>query len=652
MEISIHYFRNIEDANVAVVDKKVNFIVGPCGAGKSSIIDAISSPLVSSDTTVGHKPEETKVLIDGQEPDYERTSKYGLDRQEVLFQSKPNKDGYRVFIGDETQLRKLEDAFDDEVALLWDEYDELSKFRGQIDQLTRNLSKPGAKGTFTPKSKLGKAKTAMQNATSEVKETLDKGGTALLEWRINGMAFLENGEDDCPFCGQHLTAELIQSLQNLEGAELKEIKPLFEASDVLSAFDLSHPDLVDEQKAKEFESELLKLFKIKNEVDKLLAFCAMSRHVSAIDKVPDGIHVDEIVYERFPNLKSIVNGINAKTAALKKLVGKMMGAFNRLVNANVSDLNDQLESLGIPYAFVLDSASREERTAGYRLVHTNAGGTSNDMRNSLSYGERNLVALLLFLHNKEDGMLLIDDPASSYDDFRRSQIYGYISKLKEQTVLVVSHDHAFVRRAVRDNRENIGSVQFVVTGKNGLKFTLINKESFVNLDTEIIHRIKLAASYEQKVINLRLYYEIHKEESHSIYQYLSALLHGTEHDEIVRILDEKKLDEQAILHEIAETVGVEFNPTYGELKISDSSLLDKWTDFELLIFERERLKRLKSLNGLTPEQDMYEDMLDDLVHMNDCMLFTLNPYEYAIWSPELQKFANDCRGEMTTDAVN
>lgn len=649
MEISIHYYRNIKDASVAVEDKKVNFLIGPCGAGKSSIIDAISSPLASSDTTVGHGPEETRVLVDGKEPDYERTSKYSLERQEVLFQSGANEDGYRVFIGDETKLRKLEDAFDAEVALLWDEYDELSKFRAQIDQLAKNLSTPGTRGTFTPKSKLGKAKTAMQNATAEVKETLDKGGTALLEWRVNGVALLGNGEDDCPFCGQHLSAELIQSLQNLEGAELKEIKPLFAASDALSAFGLSHPDLVDEQKAEEFEGELVKLFKIKGEVDKLLAFCSMSRHVSAIDKVPDGIHVDKVVYERFPALKPIVDGINAKTAALKKLVGSMKSTFDSIVKANVHKLNSQLKSLGIPYRFVLDSASREERTAGYRLVHTNAGEASSDMRNSLSYGERNLVALLLFLHNNEDGLLLIDDPASSYDDFRRSQIYGYISKLKERTVLVVSHDHAFVRRAVRDNRENIGSVQFVTAGNAGLKFVPIDGRSFVNLDTEIIQRIKSAASYEQKVINLRLYYEIHKEVCPLIYQYLSALLHGTTHEEILRLLAKEGVGERYILQQISEMAGIEFNPSYGELEISDPSALDKWTDFELLILERERLKKSKNL---TSEQSMYEDMLDDLVHMNDCMLFTLNPYEYAIWSPELQDFLNGSKEEMAKNAAN
>lgn len=652
MEISIHYFRNIKDANIFVTDKKVNFLVGPCGAGKSSIIDAISSPLMPTDTTVGYDSTKTNVLIDGETPNFDRISKYSLGRQEVLFQNNPNKEGYRVFIGDETQLRKLEDEFDDEVALLWDEYDNLSKFRDQINLLTKSFGKPGAKGSFTSGSKLGKVKAAMQNATAEVKKTLDKGGTALLEWRIDGTAFLGNNTDECPFCGQYLSSKIIQSLQNLEGAELKRIKPLFAASGVLSAFDLSHPNLVDEQKAMEFEAELIKLFKIKDEVDKLLSFCAISRHVSAIDKVPDGIHVDKIVYERFPNLKPIVDGINTKTAALKKLVGKMMGTFNGLVNSNITDLNNKLESLGIPYVFILNEASREERIAGYRLVHKNAGEASDDMRDSLSYGERNLVALLLFLHNKEDGILLIDDPASSYDDFRRSQIYGYISKLKEQTVLVVSHDHAFVRRAVRDKRENIGCVQFVTTGKDGLEFTQIDKESFVNLDAEIIHRIKMASSYEQKVVNLRLYYEIHKEESHLVYCYLSALLHGARHDEIVQLLANQDLDEQSILSDITETVGVEFSPIYGELNISETSSLNEWTDFELLIFERERLKKLRRLNGLTLKQNMYEDMLDDLVHMNDCMLFTLNPYKYAIWSPELQKFANDCRAEIVASAVN
>lgn len=208
-------------------------------------------------------------------------------------------------------------------------------------------------------------------------------------------------------------------------------------------------------------------------------------------------------------------------------------------------------------------------------------------------------------------------------------------------MLVVSHDHAFVRRAVRDSHDNIGSVQFVSMGKNGLEFIPIDKKSFVNLDAEIIRRIKAATSYEQKVINLRLYYEIYKTENPLIYQYLSALLHGASHDEIMRLLAEKSQDEQPILHQIKETIGVEFSPTYGELKISGSSSLDGWTDFEHLLFKRERLKKLKNLSGLTPKQSMYEDMLDDLVHMNDCMLFTLNPYRYSIWSPELQKLLMD-----------
>ena len=112
---------------------------------------------------------------------------------------------------------------------------------------------------------------------------------------------------------------------------------------------------------------------------------------------------------------------------------------------------------------------------------------------------------------------------------------------------------------------------------------------------------------------------------------------------------DRALEEQPILQQISEKVGIKFNPNYGELEISNSNSPDKWTDFELLIFERERLKKSKNL---IPDQNMYEDMLDDLVHMNDCMLFTLNPYKYAIWSPELQNFLNNRKEELLKSAAS
>lgn len=639
MKISIHYFRNIAETNLAIEDKKINFLVGPCGAGKSSIVDAISEPPKPLDTTVGHNPEETTILVDGQTPSYNRTAKYCLSRQEALFSKNANDEGYRVFIGDASKLQELEASFDDEVAELQEASGRLRSFCSDVDSLGKFFGKPGVKGEYTPKSKLKKAICAIDNASVEVHATLENGGTDFLEWRMKGANFLQSSNGKCPYCEQSLDEKLINKLRELDDADLKCLKPLFDSSGVLSNLDITRPNFADEVDVREFEEKLIETYKIKNEIEKVLMFCGMSSHVSAIDKVPDKIIVDPVIYKRFPQLKAIIEGINEKAGALKALVGSMKGAFNSIVGRNTSALNNKLASLGVPYKFTLDIANRDEHRASYKLVHVDAANLDTDMREALSYGERNLVALLLFLHNDASGLVLIDDPASSYDDFRRSQIYNFIRCQQDKTMLVVSHDHAFVRRAVKDKCANIGSILFVASANGSLTFKAIDKHSFVNIDDEIKRRIASSETYEQKIINARLYYEIHRDNEELVWEYLSAVLHGTSPEEIEQELEVRGADEQAILDGIESTVNVRIEPAHETRGMLHPSTVDGWTDFELLIYEREVLNGPEKKTQQSQTDRMHVEMLNDLVHMNDCMLFALNPYEYPVWSPELQELA-------------
>ena len=52
------------------------------------------------------------------------------------------------------------------------------------------------------------------------------------------------------------------------------------------------------------------------------------------------------------------------------------------------------------------------------------------MTNNLSFGEKNIIGLILFLlANKDKEMLIIDDPASSFDEYRRKVIFDFIYSL-------------------------------------------------------------------------------------------------------------------------------------------------------------------------------------------------------------------------------
>jgi ABC-type lipoprotein export system ATPase subunit len=641
LDISIRFYRNLQSADLKLEDGKVNFIIGPCGSGKSSVIDAISAPARPIDTTVGHTADETHVLVNGQQPNYSTARKYGVDQQQTLLSVAPNEDGYRVFIGNADELEDLENSFDSELTALHNSLGSLYVFRGRVDELVKNFGKPKARG-YTPKSKLGKAETALSTSTASIRNTLSLGGTERIEWQINGLRFthLTPGES-CPFCGQAMDEDVCSMLRELDSAQLKDLKPFFKATPLLDDLGIERPNLANPDEAEKFKQNVIELYNIRNEVQKVIDFANLSAHVSTLQQIPKGLHVNDAVYAQFPELKPIVNSINDKADRLEELAGKMRGAFSKLIGSNANSLNRQLRMLGIPYELSVDKTDQEGKKASYLLKHVDSSADT-DMRDSISYGERNLLSLLLFLHNEEDGVILIDDPASSYDDFRRSQIYDCIMKQGGKTTVVVSHDHAFVRRAVMDRSDRVGSILFIYQAGGKVHVMPVTKDSFVYLDDEIKRRIKVSTTYTQRMLNVRLYFDLHRNLSPLGWQYSSAVLHHTPKQAVLDLLSESNTDEQTVLTEMEQALGddVKLEPIQAKY---DTPISNEMTDFETLVYARELLSEPSTKGHLDIRQQGELEMLNDLVHMNDCMLFTLNPYQYPIWSPELHDLIGPCR---------
>lgn len=641
MDISIRFYRNLQSADLKLEDGKVNFLIGPCGSGKSSVIDAISAPARPIDTTVGHAADETHVLVDGQHPNYSLTRKYGVDQQQTLLSPVPNEDSYRIFIGDANELEELENSFDREVESLHNSLDSLYVFRGRIDELVKNLGKPTARG-YTPRSKLGKAETALLTSSAVIRKILSLGGTERIEWMIDGQKFTHlNPGESCPFCGQTMDEDVCAMLRELDGAQLKELKPFFKATPLLNDLGIERPNLADPVETEQFKQNVIELYCIRNEIQKVIDFANLSANVSALQQIPRGLHVDNAVYGKFPELESVINSINEKADRLEELTGKMRGAFARLIGSNANSLNRQLRLLGIPYKLSVDKTDQEGRKASYILRHIDSS-VDTDMRNSISYGERNLLSLMLFLHNEEDGVILIDDPASSYDDFRRSQIYDCIMKQGRKTTVVVSHDHAFVRRAVMDRSDKVGSILFLYQADGEVQAMPINKDSFVYLDDEIKKHIKASTTYIQRMLNVRLFFDLHRDFSPLGWQYSSAVLHRTSKPEILSLLSKSNVNEKAVLTEMEHALGddIKLEPIPGQY---DTPISDEMTDFETLVYSRELLSNDSAKGRMDINRQSEFEMLNDLVHMNDCMLFTLNPYKYPIWSPELHDLIAPCR---------
>lgn len=299
--------------------------------------------------------------------------------------------------------------------------------------------------------------------------------------------------------------------------------------------------------------------------------------------------------------------------------------------------------------------SVESQEANYLLVH-NDSSSDHDYRKKLSYGERNVIALIFFLLQPMDteDLIFIDDPVSSYDEYRREQIYKLIIDQDwTNTVLLLSHDHVFAKHALFHYRESkrqqelnrsLSSFDEHVLRRTGEVLYLVNENGFAStksisvddydtMANHILNRLRTPdLSYYQQVINLRLFYECSRNEQDDkhIYGYLSAILHAPKADDfeqykqfVLSSLSKYGLSEADLRNSIKERTEV-LLPPLDEVTKQD---IDNRDGF-LLIENVAALREIEENNEVRAE-------MSDLVHMNAALVYCLNPYKFYSCSRRL-----------------
>ena len=631
MRISITNFRNISSLDYDLVEGKVNFLFGVCGSGKSSLLDAISSPIQPGDVTVGEETSSTKATIDGESPDHGQIAIYNAKRQGVLYEETTSGDSYNIFVGDAKTLQNLEQQFNEAIEQLRDYREKLYPFRSQMDDLGKLISKPPKNG-YTKSSKLSKMCSGVYCAKPMARKAIDSLSSEHMAWIVQGFTVSSDYSiGKCPFCAQDIKGDKLQRLSEIDELDSASIKPIFQATTLLNDLSIEPPEYSDEDQIKDFKKQVFDLFQVRQNIQELLDFCQSTHSLSSINEGFDEIKLLEETKRRFPDIVEVVESVNSHSMEIRKLLGQMSSELSRIIRKNEVAINSQLKSLGIPYRFAVDNTDRNAMRASYELIHIKSA-REDDMRNSLSTGEKNLVTLLLFLRHQDKKLILIDDPASSYDDYRRSQIFELILENKTSTILVVSHDQCFVRRAARAaNKQRIGKIQQIAQTPHGIEVRNIDRDSFGAFDEFIRTRVNESTSFYQAILNARLYIDIHRKEfSDEAWQYTSAVLHKTNIIELGELLDNLEVAEDCIIQEIEDRLNTKLPVRLADEAIDYSSL----SKFERLIAKREDLRRLE---GAGVDEVRQRKMLNDLVHMNDGMLFCLNPYEYEVWAPSLNE---------------
>lgn len=611
MRISIKGYKNIEKLDYEVIDNKLNVMIGISGSGKSAIAEALTYQDFSFNKKINYHGDVIS-LIDGNEPnDIKVFNDYTVNR--YLFDENKNTNIYSVLIDDESALLEARKALDNRLNNLQTlikgcepEYLSLKQIQSQL----------GA--TLSPKNKI-----KATSAISKMRTSLELLGNKRLyrkisslplekvDWIIKGVPFISGSK--CPFCDKVISSRKDKELHEYLHLDLSNQKKINLTSDQLSTLNTSGVSLTLKGIDK-FEEEIINVGIAIKEYEKLVNDFS-NFYDTDVDVSKIRLDYEPQLFQIFPTLKSELITLKRKLSKLQHNISNAIENTKSILNYKLNSINETIEAFGIP--FKIEAIYKQSKITSYKLYHKD-DITKTDREKGLSNGERKIISLIFFIieNSKASSKLLVfDDPVSSYDDNRRLSIFTYIiDKLRNKTVLILSHDQVFAKFAVgRSNSRIIGKIDYFDNYED-IKIIPISKIDFQDIEMSIRDRIKQSSNYIQKVINLRFYYEIFRKRT--AYSYFSRILHK---NDVSTWLINNGIDEVNLINNIKLEFGIDLElfdlELYNNIDTSNYSALEKI----FLLRESEVEKKLR-------------DELSNHIHLNSKYVVSLNPYIFSFCS--------------------
>lgn len=644
MNLKIDNYKNLNGLDIDFEDNKINFIFGISGSGKSSIGEALALVDLDSNSTVNKSPADIKILVNDEEIN-EQYSVYDLKSVEnLLLRNSDNNFVYEIIFDNDNEIKNLKKEFQDKVASLDNFRSNINEYIAKVDILNKNLGgKKTKKNDLPSSSKIVKLINAISSSDNEeIVKSISKHGNWYLPWMKQGISSFEFENGKCPFCKKSLDEETISSIKEVMNFDEKGFEAMFQDSSIITNLNIKVPNFSDTEELFLLKEEIIDNLILKEEMIKILNFLDYYKNNSFDPSDINVLNLSDKLFSKFSGIKDVVDELNKSIGSIKATLGKLKNETDKVIARNLKKLNSYLDRFGIKYNFKIDGYLDDSNSMSYSLYHKLDISKSNRIA-GLSYGEKNIISLILFLLSVKDKFIIIDDPASSFDDYRRNEILEVIYDLcYDKTVLVLSHDHIFMKYAIfnqvnskkliekgndvpsimhkyKDNTGRILTIENYEIGK--IKINDIAYGDFDILTNHILNYIENGMDYYRLIINLRLYYECCKNSSNDyIYQYLSAIYHRKSKEEINNYLKSKGLNENDIIDDILSETGIKINavPT-GEYYNIDTSCLSL---FEKLLYYRDLVT-----------DATIKSSYSNVVHMNESLQTCLNPYKFNYFSP-------------------
>lgn len=649
MQITISNYNNIRNLDYEIEDSKINFLFGISGCGKSSIAKALTKK--SSEDNIPYNTENIPfVEVNQGSITFNEYEMFDLDyMKRVLIEKQDGTDIYHIMIGNNGELNALKEEYNKYIESLLMQRENIFNIKGKIDTLINDLkisytrSNDYRNGCIIKKI----TKNLDENKLNYLKSK--NYSNKQVKWFSDGKNTDSYKNGKCPFCNKKLSDYRKSIIDKITIIDAKSFEKINAQNAIFNLLNIKEPNWMKKKEVDKFNKQIRMYYDLLPQFEILTQYINVASKTNIfLDKL-EKITVTKEMRILYPEIANEMNNFNNKYSNIRKKLGKIKSETDKLLKKNRERINDYLNILGIPYEFFETNINDDQKNAEFiiRAKNSKNTDTQKDRVNNLSYGERNLIGLIIFLiSHKEDDFLIIDDPASSYDEYRRKVIFDMLYKCKGEntTMLVLSHDHIFAKYAIyhfeksKEKRyDRLGTLEklyYNQTGKidyietyNETIIKPIKKDNFDSMTNFIKERLKeLPHEINYLVaINLRLYYEINKASRYhkEVYGYLSQILHRKEKSEIIESLEKVNKTENDILFAIKDDLKIDYDVLDNEYKLGIN--IDSMTNFEKLIFARENCSKNKLGKEIKNE-------LNNIVHMNMAYAICLNPYEFNYFS--------------------
>lgn len=575
MLIEIKNCNNIDSAKISLTENKLNVKFAPNGTGKSTIARALTLG-TSKDSDLS---DLLPFKLRSSNPENKQPEITGIDNiQNVICF---NEDYVNQFVYKQDEL--LNDSFD--IFIRTDEY---KRKEEEIEELVAEI-----KGLFVNNKELENLIDAIKELSSSFKLTtsgISKASTGMkglsrgnklqhipegleaykpfiqseicvgwVDWQTRGYDYADLA-DSCPFCtsqaadkkdqikkvGQEYDKNIIKNLVAIIDV-IKRLGDHFteEAKDKLLTITILKDGL-----EKEHEDYIVSVkVQIDNFVDKLEKLRTLSSfQFKEGENVAEKLASYELKLTYFSELNSektrnSIDPINKSLFAIIEKAGILQGKINqqqiemnRMIKEHENSINGFLSYAG--YKYRVEILGEEEKTQ-LKLFHSDLPQHLTGGNQFLSFGERNALAVVLFMYeciSKNPQIIILDDPISSFDKNKKYAIMEMLFRrdakicLKNKSVLMLTHDMEPIIDTVKSlchkfKNQTVASFLKITGGQ-------LSEQDIKRDDVKTFSQIcKNALNSDKddiiKLIYMRRHFEI-MDEKGDAYQVLSNLLHRRE----------------------------------------------------------------------------------------------------------------------------